>query len=129
MAYTDNATGSLADLVRVKAGDTDASPVLSDEAILAFLENNNNNILLAAAEAAEALAAHYADNPTEVVGDLEGATTKTMNFLRIADRLRAQAAEEAAKEEAEEENRPRRPGFKPEALSREKAFKRGICGN
>ncbi len=132
MAYTDNPMGSLADLVRVKAGDTDASPVLSDEAIQAFLSNNNNNVLLAAAEAAESLAAHYADNPTEVVGDLEGATTKTMNFLRIADRLRAQAAAEKAEAETEAETqeatRPRRPGYSAAALGRESAFKRGMCG-
>jgi hypothetical protein len=120
MAYTDNPTGSLADLVRLKAGDTDSSPILSDEAIQAFLDNNCGNVLLAAAEACEALAAYYADNPVEAAGDLETAATKTQNFLRAADRYRALAAEE----EIEDENRPRRPGYSTVAFGREPAFKR-----
>jgi len=99
MTYADNPSGSLIDLVRLKAGDTETTPVLTDNAIQAFLDNNDGNVLLAAAEACEALAAHYADNPTEVVGDLEGAATKTQNFLRAADRYRAQAAELKAEEE------------------------------
>jgi len=127
MAYTDNPTGSLADLVRLKAGDTEDSPLLSDEAILAFLENNDNNVLLASAEACEALAAHYADNPAEVVGDLEGATTKTMNFLRAADRYRAQAAAEKAEAEKQASSRPRRPGYSADSLNRGSVFKRGTC--
>lgn len=129
MAYGNNPTGSLADMVRLKAGDTDPStPILSDEAIQAFLLNSSNNVLLAAAEACEALAAYYADNPAEVVGDFEGAVTKTQNFLRAADRYRAQAAEEKAEDEAEEESRPRKPGCSPAALNRGPAFTRGMCG-
>ena len=127
MAYTNNPTGSPADLVRLKAGDTEGSPILSDEAILAFLENNDNNVLLAAAEACEALAAHYADNPTETVGDIEAAATKTQNFLRAADRYRAQAAAEKAEAEKETSNKPRRPGYSTDALNRGSVFKRGVC--
>jgi hypothetical protein len=123
MAYTDNPSGSLIDLVRLKAGDTEDEPILTDNAIQALLDNNDNNVLLAAAEACEALAAHYADNPTEVVGDLGCAITKTQNFLRAADRYRAQAAELKAEEEA----RPRRPGYSSTALNKEPAFTRGMC--
>jgi len=128
MAYTDNPSGSLIDLVRLKAGDTETTPVLTDNAIQAFLDNNDGNVLLAAAEACEALAAHYADNPTEVVGDLEGAATKTQNFLRAADRYRAQAAELKAEEEIKEKTRPRRPGYCSTALSKAPAVTRGMCG-
>jgi len=127
MAYTDNPTGSLADLVRLKAGDTGDSPLLSDEAIEAFLQNNSNNILLASAEACEALAAHYADNPTETVGDVEAAATKTQNFLRAADRYRAQAAAEKTEKDEKEDNRPRKPGYSADALNRGSVFKRGMC--
>ena len=127
MAYTDNPTGSFADLVRLKTGDTGESPLLSDEAIEAFLLNNENNILLASAEACEALAAHYADNPTETVGDIEAAATKTQNFLRAADRYRAQAAAEKAEAEKETSNKPRRPGYSTDALNRGSVFKRGVC--
>lgn len=127
MAYTDNPTGSLADLVRLKAGDTGDSPLLSDEAIEAFLQNNSNNILLASAEACEALAAHYADNPTETVGDVEAAATKTQNFLRAADRYRAQAAAEKTEKDEKEDNRPRRPGYSADALNRGSVFKRRMC--
>jgi len=124
MTYADNPSGSLIDLVRLKAGDTEATPILTDNAIQAFLDNNDGNVLLAVAEACEALAAYYADNPTEVVGALEGAATKTQNFLRAADRYRAQAAEL----KADEETRPRRPGYSSTALGKEPAFTRGMCG-
>jgi len=128
MAYGDNPAGSLIDLVRLKVGDTETTPILTDNAIQAFLDNNDDDVLLSAAEACEALAAHYADNPAEVVGDLEGAVTKTQNFLRAADRYRAQAAELKAEEEIKEETRPRRPGYSSTALSKEPAFTRGMCG-
>ena len=128
MAYGDDPSGSLIDMVRLKAGDTETTPILTDNAIQAFLDNNDDNVLLAAAEACEALAAHFADNPAEVVGDLEGAVTKTQNFLRAADRYRAQAAEQKNEEETKEEIRPRRPGCSSEALNREPAFTRGMCG-
>jgi len=36
MAYSDNPSGSLIDLVRLKAGDTEATPVLTDNAIQVF---------------------------------------------------------------------------------------------
>ena len=127
MAYTDNPTGSLADLARLKAGDTSESPLLSDEAVEAFLLNSDNNVLLASAEACEALAAHYADNPTETVGDVEAAATKTQNFLRAADRYRAQAAIEMSEAEKETAARPRRPGYSADALNRGSVFKRGVC--
>jgi len=128
MAYGDDPSGSLIDMVRLKAGDTETTPILTDNAIQAFLDNNDDNVLLAAAEACEALAAHFADNPAEVVGDLEGAVTKTQNFLRAADRYRAQAAEIEAKAETKEEIRPRRPGYSSTALNKEPAFTRGMCG-
>jgi len=124
MAYTDNPSGSLIDLVRLKAGDTETTPVLTDNAIQAFLDNNDGNVLLAAAEACEALAAYYADNPTEVVGDLEGAATKTQNFLRAADRYRAQAAEL----KADEETRHKDQVIAAQALGKEPASRRGMCG-
>ena len=127
MAYTDNPAGSLADLVRVKVGDTGESATLSDEAIQAFLSSNNNNILLASAEACEALAAHYADNPTETVGDIEAAATKTQNFLRAADRYRAQAAKVVSDAEKQEQKKPRKPGYSPAAMNRGALFRRGVC--
>lgn len=120
MVYNDNPVGSLADLVRAKAGDAGASPVLSDDAIEAFLVRNSNNVLLAAAEAAEALAAHFAQNQVNAVSEEGAASTRTRNFLLIADRLRAQAKEE------EEEETPQ-PGYSSEALSRRRLFSRGIC--
>lgn len=124
MAYNDNPVGSLADLVRAKAGDTGSSPVLSDDAIEAFLVRNRNNVLLAAAEAAEALAAHFASNQVNAVSEEGAASTRTRNFLLIADRLRAQAKEE--EEEKEEEETPR-PGYSSMALNRKALFSRGIC--
>ncbi len=122
MAYNDNPVGSLADLVRLKAGDTDATPLLSDEAIEAFLSRNDNRLLLAAAEAAEALAAHFAQNQIDTVADEKAAATKTQNYLRIADRLR----EQAAAEEDEDETALARPGYSSTALNRTELFARGI---
>jgi hypothetical protein len=119
MAYNDNPVGSSADLVRVKAGDTGSSPVLSDEAIEAFLSNNNNNILLAAADAAEALAAYYAQNQVESEAEEGAASTRSRNFLMIADRLRAQA-EEAKRQSVSG------PGCSSAAFSRSALFGRGV---
>ncbi len=119
MAYNGNPVGSLADLIRVKAGDAGTSPILSDEAIEAFLIRNGNSVLLAAAEAAEALAAYYAHNQIDTVGDVEAAATKTQNFLRVADRLRVQAKEEAEEVTAS-------PGCSSTALGRGSLFRRGV---
>jgi len=119
MAYNDNPVGSAADLVRLKAGDAASNPVLSDEAIEAFLVQNNNNVLLAAAEAAEALAAHYAQNQVESQAEEGTAALRSRNFLLIADRLRAQARMEV-------EGRSSGPGCSSIALNRTKLFTRGI---
>ncbi|NPV63661.1 MAG: hypothetical protein HPY61_13740 [Methanotrichaceae archaeon] len=120
--YTDDPAGSPRDALRLKIGDVrQDDPLLSDQEVQYFLEKHSGNILLASIEACEALAARFARDAVEYVGDLNNSPAKkSENYLKLAVQLRSEIGEEVYEEA------PPSPGYSSQALSREPMFYRGV---
>jgi hypothetical protein len=100
--YTNNPAGRPIDTVRYEIDDKDCIPetdaVLSDEEIQ-YLIDSNNHVLFAAADAAEAIGAKYASDPSSKdVGDFKlsyPGDGRSGTYAGLAKRLRARAAKKA----------------------------------
>jgi len=94
--FTDDPEHVPRDAVRVLCGDADENnQKLSDNQIAFFISQNEDNNVAAAADAAEAIAAHYADMAAVHTGDLgENLTSKHDAYLKIAARLRARSEDD-----------------------------------
>ncbi len=78
------------DLVRLKIGDTGADMHLSDEEIQRCIDDWPDNVDLAAANAAEAVAAVFADDfDFQTDGQVFNRSSKFDNWMKKAETLRA----------------------------------------
>jgi len=120
--YTDDPAGSPRDALRLKIGDIKQDdPLLSDQEVQYFLEKHSGDVLLAAIEACEALAARFARDAAEYVGDLNNSPAKkSENYLVLAMQLRNEIGGEVYQEA------PLSPGYSSQTLSREPMFYRGV---
>lgn len=121
--YTNSPATVRRDRIRRMIGDTlSADPLLSDEELADFMEQHPDDDVLCAAEVCEAIAAGFARDAVSYVGDLNNSPAlKADNYLKIARALRKRIEAEGS------EQRPVRPGYSSEAISRGPALRRGSC--
>lgn len=110
------------DALRSAIGDTNKDDQqLTDEQLAYLLGRHDDNILEAAIEASTQLAAKYARDAAEAVGDLQQQLfQKSQNYLSLAREYRKQLKDENTEET------PRKPGYSLTAIQRDPLFKRGI---
>ncbi len=121
--YTGACTSDLEKLRRM-IGDTQSSdPQLTDEELAPILADNPGDLVTAAAEACEEIAARYARDAVEYVGDLNNSPSlKCDNYLKLARAFRRRLEGQSKKA------KHRRPGWSTSAKNRGPVFTRETCG-
>lgn len=120
--FTNDPENVPRDALRSAIGDTNKDDQqLTDEHLAYLLGKHSDDIILAAIEACTQLAAKYARDAAEAVGDLQQQLAlKSDNYLKIAREYRKQLNYESTEET------PRKPGYSLTAIQRAPLFKRGI---
>lgn len=120
--FTNDPENVPRDALRSAIGDTNTNDQqLTDEQLAYLLGRHDDNIIEAAIEACAQLAAKYARDAAEAVGDLQQQLfQKSQNYLSLAREYRKQLNDENTEET------PRKPGYSLTAIQRTPLFKRGI---